>query len=208
MLTVGEVRARSPIVTAERIEGRINAHIEAIEQLRPSLPLIDRIAKSMIDSLTVQGTVYWLGNGGSAADSQHFAAELVGRFEYDRPGLASIALTANTSTLTAIGNDYGFDRIFARQVEALCKPKDCVMAISTSGKSPNVLQAVRSAKAIGATTIGLTGYDGGELRQLADQCLVVPVRNTAVVQELHVLVCHILCDLVEQYFFGEPTSKS
>lgn len=187
----------------QRIKQRLDAHLLAVEGLGHSFSLIEAMARLMIGSLEQSGRIYWLGNGGSAADSQHFAAELVGRFEKDRPGLPSIALTANTSILTAIGNDYGFDRIFARQIEALCTERDCLVAISTSGNSANVLEAVRCAKARGVTTIGLTGYEGGTLRQLADCCLVVPAQNTAIIQEAHALVCHILCDLVEEWFFGQ-----
>lgn len=191
-----------------RIANRLDEHLATIERLRASLPLIEAIARVMIDSLERNGRVYWAGNGGSAADSQHFAAELVGRFERNRPGLPSLSLAANTATLTAVGNDYGFDRIFARQVEALCTERDCLVAISTSGNSNNILEALRSAKSVGATTVGLTGYDGGQVRALADHCLVVPAHNTAIIQEAHGLVCHILCDLIEDWFFGEAGRKT
>jgi len=153
----------------------------------------------MIACMRDGGCIFWLGNGGSAADSQHLAAELVERFEMERPGIRSVALTTDTSALTAIGNDEGFERIFARQIEALGRPGDLVMAISTSGNSPNVLAAVTIARALGLTTVGLTGRDGGRLKALADICLIVPSENTARIQEAHILVGHILCDLAEQH---------
>lgn len=174
--------------------------MRTIERLRGQGVTIARIATTMIDSLSRGGCVFWLGNGGSAADSQHLAAELVGRFERERPGLASIALTTDSSALTAIGNDLGFDRLFARQVEALCRPPDLVIGISTSGNSPNVLRAIETARNIGIETVGLSGRDGGQLRELADTCLVVPSANTARIQEAHILIGHILCDMVESHF--------
>lgn len=186
----------------ERIRARLEAHQAAIEGLRDQLILIERMARVMIDTLERGGRIYWLGNGGSAADSQHFAAELMGRFERDRAGLPSVALVTNVAVLTAISNDYGFERVFARQVETLCTDRDCLMALSTSGNSTNVTAAIQSAKSIGTAILGLTGYDGGQLTQLADHCLVVSARNTAIVQEAHSLICHILCDLVEDWFFG------
>ncbi len=192
----------------ERIIQRLEAHQAAIEGLRPHLALIERMARVMIDAIERGGRIFWLGNGGSAADSQHFAAELVGRFERDRPGLPAIALVTNVATLTAVSNDYGFERVFARQVEALCTERDCLIALSTSGDSPNVLAAIESARSIGTATLGLTGYGGGELRRLADHCLVVPARNTAVIQEAHSLICHILCDLVEDWFFVGGTNRT
>lgn len=186
----------------DRIAHRVNEHVAAIERLRSQLPLVETIALVMIGCLKRNGRIYWAGNGGSAADSQHFAAELVGRFEKNRRGLPSISLAANTPTLTAVGNDYGFDRVFARQVEALCTAHDCLVAISTSGNSTNIVEAIRSARAVGTTTIGLTGYEGGQIRALADHCLIVPAHNTAIIQEAHALICHILCDLIEENFFG------
>lgn len=189
-----------------RIKERLAAHQSAIEGLRPHLVLIERMARVMIDTLERDGRIYWLGNGGSAADSQHFAAELVGRFERDRAGLPSIALVTNVATLTAVANDYGFERVFARQVEALCTARDCLVALSTSGNSANVLAAIESAKSIGTATLGLTGYEGGAVKRLADHCLVVPADNTAIIQEAHSLVCHILCDLIEDWFFGDETT--
>jgi len=176
----------------------IDDHREAIERLRGQLvPVIEACAVQMIESLRAGGTVFWCGNGGSAADAQHMAAELVGRFERDRPAYASIALTTDTSILTSVGNDFGFDHIFSRQIEGLGKKGDVLVALSTSGNSPNVIQAVELAKQKGIISIGLLGHDGGKLRGLCELAVVVPVANTARIQEIHVLIGHILCDQVE-----------
>ncbi len=141
------------------------------------------------------------GNGGSAADSQHFAAELVGRFKLERKGLSAIALTTDTSILTAIGNDYGFDKIFERQVEALGKEGDVLVGISTSGNSENVIKAVKKAKEIGIYTIGLLGKSGGKLKDLVDLSLIVPSGNTPRIQECHLTIYHIICEEVEKRLF-------
>lgn len=182
------------------IDRHLDDHLRTIARLRDHKADIEAIAGLMIDCLASGGRIFWLGNGGSAADSQHLASELVGRFERDRPGLASLALTTDSSALTAIGNDYGFDQIFARQVEALCRPGDLVIGISTSGNSPNVLRALEKARALGAKTAGFGGRGGGSLKGLVDACLIAPSDNTARIQEAHLLVGHILCDLVEAHF--------
>lgn len=182
------------------IDRHLDDHLRTIERLREQSAAIEGIAGLMIDCLAVGGRVFWLGNGGSAADSQHLASELVGRFERDRPGLASLALTTDSSALTAIGNDYGFDQIFARQVEALCRPGDLVIGISTSGNSPNVLKAMEKARALGARTAGFGGRGGGHLKDVVDACLIVASDNTARIQEAYLLAGHILCDLVETHF--------
>ena len=140
------------------------------------------------------------GNGGSAADAQHFAAELSGRYLKDRRALAAIALTTDTSALTAIGNDYGYEQVFARQVEALGRPGDVLVGISTSGNSPNVLRAVASAKTVGMRTIGILGRDGGSLKEAVDDALVVPSRVTARIQELHEMVFHFWCEILDEHF--------
>ncbi len=142
--------------------------------------------------------VYWLGNGGSAADAQHLAAELVGRFRADRPAWRSAALTTKPSLLTAVANDYGFETVFARQVEGLCGDGDVVIGISTSGTSPNVVEAMRTASRLGAHTVGLTGRNGGELAGAVDRCLRVPSEDTARIQEAHILLGHLLCECVER----------
>jgi D-sedoheptulose 7-phosphate isomerase len=150
------------------------------------------------------GKLIAFGNGGSAADAQHLAAELVGRYRADRRALAAIALTTDSSALTAIGNDLGFENIFCRQLEAIGKPEDVVFAISTSGNSPNVLKAVILANKLGMITIGLTGRTGGELRNIVNLCLNVPSDSTPRVQEAHCLIIHILCGVVENAICGGP----
>jgi phosphoheptose isomerase len=158
---------------------------------------IGRAAQAIAVALSKGNKVMLFGNGGSAADAQHIAAEFVCRFQQDRRPLPALALTTDTSVLTAIGNDYGFEQVFARQVQALGKPGDVVIAISTSGRSINVLAGVRAAKEIGLTTIGLTGGDGGELARLVDIPIVVPSKDTARIQECHITIGHLLCEAVE-----------
>jgi D-sedoheptulose 7-phosphate isomerase len=147
-------------------------------------------------------TVFLFGNGGSAADAQHIAAELEARFLKERRALRCHALTTNTSTLTAVGNDYGYEYTFSRQVEAYCRKGDAVVAISTSGNSPNVLEGVKRAKKLGATAIGFTNEKGGKLKGLVDLCLQVPSTDTQRVQECHLAVGHIVCDIIESTLFG------
>ena len=169
--------------------------IRRLERLRPELlTFAERVSRCLADG----GRVYWIGNGGSAADSQHLAAELVGRFERNRPGLASIALTTDSSILTSVSNDYGFEQVFARQVEALCRPGDVLVGLSTSGNSPNILAAMARAADLGCYRVGLTGADGGRLRECCELCLRVPATSTARIQEAHIVLGHILCDLVER----------
>jgi D-sedoheptulose 7-phosphate isomerase len=180
-----------------RLRETLAAHLEVIRSLESLLPEVERLAGQATECLRAGGRILWMGNGGSAADCQHLAAELVGRFERDRRGLASIALTTDTSILTSVGNDYGFERIFARQVEALCRPEDLLIGLSTSGNSRNVLAALEVAARLGTFRAGLTGGTGGKLRAATDLCLVVPSANTARIQEAHILIGHMLCDLVE-----------
>lgn len=172
-------------------------HAEVLQETETLIPDIARLAERMSACLEKGGKVCWMGNGGSAADSQHLAAELVGRFTRERQGLASIALTTDTSILTAVGNDYGYDTVFERQVEALCAPSDVVVGISTSGNSANVLKALRKARDIGACTVAFTGEGGGKMAALVDHCLAVPSQTTARIQEAHLLIGHVLCDWVE-----------
>ncbi len=155
-------------------------------------------AAAVIVALKGGGKLLVFGNGGSAADAQHVAAELVGRFERERPGMAAIALTADASVLTSIGNDYAFDRIFARQIEALGRPGDVALGISTSGGSPNVVAALAAARDLGLQTIALTGRDGGAVGRAAAIHVNVPSNNTARVQEVHRTLLHVMCDLVER----------
>ena len=137
------------------------------------------------------------GNGGSAADSQHLAAEFVGRFQKERAGLPAIALTVDTSILTAVGNDYGYDKVFVRQVQALARPGDVLVGISTSGNSANVVEAVELAKSMGVYCVGMTAVGGGKMKELCDECIAVPAQVTARAQEMHILIGHILCELVD-----------
>jgi D-sedoheptulose 7-phosphate isomerase len=148
-------------------------------------------------SLRTGGKLLFLGNGGSAADAQHLATELTVRYKCDRAPIAAIALTTDTSTLTAAGNDFGFDEIFARQVAALGRRDDVLIAISTSGRSPNVLAALRQARAIGMTTVGFSGRSGGDMMSLLDHALLVPAETTARIQEMHILLGHLLCGAIE-----------
>ena len=150
-----------------------------------------------VESLRAGGKVMFAGNGGSAADAQHWAGELVSRFYYDRPGLAAIALTTDSSILTAIGNDYGYDYTFARQVEALGRTGDVLVAISTSGNSPNIIRAAEAARARGVAVVGFTGEGGGKLAPLCDICFRVPSTETPRIQEGHEFIGHLLCALVE-----------
>ena len=156
------------------------------------------ITEAVIDSLKKGGKLIICGNGGSASDSQHIAAELVGRFVKERKGLPAIALTTNSSILTALANDYSFEIVFSRQVEALGQKNDIVMGISTSGKAKNVAAALKQAKKMGLVTVALTGGDGGELTKIADIFLTVPSTVTARIQEAHITIGHIICEQVEQ----------
>lgn len=162
---------------------------------------IAAIVEVSVAALGRGGKLLFCGNGGSAADAQHWAGELVSRFMYDRPGLAAIALTTDTSVLTAIGNDYGYDYGFARQVEAIGAPGDVLFAISTSGRSGNVLAALRAARAKGMLTIGFTGEAGGDMPALCDHCLRAPTGITPQVQEAHEVAGHIICCMIEQRMF-------
>jgi D-sedoheptulose 7-phosphate isomerase len=165
---------------------------------------IETVARLCVSSLRAGNKVLIAGNGGSAADAQHLAAEFVSRFYFDRPGLAAIALTTDTSALTAIGNDYGFERLFSRQVEALGRSGDVFIGISTSGNSPNVINALTECRAKGIVTIGLTGQAGGKMAALCDHCLRMPSGETPKIQEGHIVVGHIICGLVEREMFTPP----
>ncbi len=165
-------------------------------------PKIVDAAQLVAQCLKDGGKVLLFGNGGSAADAQHLAAEFVGRFVLERNALPAIALTTDSSILTAIGNDYGFDQVFVRQVLALSRPKDVAIGISTSGNSPNVIKAVQAAAERGLRTIGLAGRDGGALAKAVELAITVPSTNTARIQECHIAVGHVLCELVEDELFG------
>jgi D-sedoheptulose 7-phosphate isomerase len=158
---------------------------------------VEHVVKFICEALRSGGRVLLCGNGGSAADAQHIAAELVGRFKLERSAFAAVALTTDTSILTALGNDYGYSTVFSRQVEALCNEGDVLIGISTSGNSPNVLEAVRVARERGAKTVGLTGENGGKLKDLVDACIRIPSSDTPRIQEGHITIGHIICELVE-----------
>ena len=188
----------------------IYAEIEKLQhvlmQLRQNhllLQTMEQLAVKCTEALERGSKILLAGNGGSAADSQHLSAELVGRLRYHRPGLAAIALTTDTSALTAIGNDYGFDHIFSRQVEAVGMPGDVLIGISTSGKSSNIIQAFVAARHKGITTVGLTGENSPLLLAHCDYVINVPSRETSKIQECHILLGHILCTLIENILFGE-----
>ncbi len=187
------------------MEDRINSIFqESIrvkeETLKNNLKSVSDAVNTIVDSLKKGGKVLIFGNGGSAADSQHIAAEFIGRFQKERRSLAAIALTTDSSALTALGNDYGFDIIFARQIEGLGKPGDVALGISTSGNSPNVIAGINQAKKMGLKTITLTGCGGGKLAPLSDIGLIVPSKVTARIQESHICLYHAICELVEAKF--------
>lgn len=179
------------------ISNALEEHASVLESIRGMSTDIETIAKQLNRALLNGGTLFLCGNGGSASDSQHIAAELVGRFQRERRALPAIALTTDTSILTSVGNDYDFDAIFSRQVEALVKPGDVLIGLSTSGNSRNVLRAIDSAKQQQALTIGLSGNQGGQLLEHCDHCLVIPSTSTARIQEMHILIGHILCDSID-----------
>ncbi len=189
--TEAEYLLKKTIQDSIRVKESVLAHLT---------PTIISVAQAISDSIAAGGKLILFGNGGSAGDAQHIAAELLGRFELERQALPAIALTTNTSTLTAIGNDYGYDTIFSRQVEGLANTGDVVIGISTSGNSPNVVEAIRVANKKGAVTVGLTGEKGGLLSDESTHCLKVPSSSTARIQESHIMIGHLLCLLVEKEF--------
>ena len=181
-------------------------HRELIEVMERELaPLIAEMAGLLAESLKNGAKLLVMGNGGSAADAQHFVAEIVGRFKLERAALPAVALNTDTSILTAIGNDYGFDYVFRRQVEALAAPGDVLVGISTSGNSANVLSALEMGRERGCRTIGLLGKDGGSIKQACDLALIIPSSDTPRIQEGHITVIHIVCDLVEKALFGKKS---
>jgi D-sedoheptulose 7-phosphate isomerase len=190
--------AMSKSPDSESIFGKaIAEHLEVVRQLEAQQPVLEGIALAMVATLAGGGKILWCGNGGSAGDSQHLAAELVGRFRRERRGLASVALTTDTSILTSIANDYGYESVFSRQIEALGVSGDLVVGISTSGNSANVVAALMAARSLGLVTVAFTGEGGGKMAQLADYLFAVPSRDTARIQEGHILAGHMLCDWIE-----------
>ena len=181
------------------IERVITEHLSVIENMKSKcMPEIKIMANLCQNALRNGQTIFFCGNGGSAADSQHLAAEIVGRFLKERRGMPAVALTTDTSILTAVSNDYGYEQIFARQVEALVRPGDVLVGLTTSGNSPNVVTAIEKAKEMGAVTIGMTGGTGGKLSEVCDACLIVPSNVTARIQEAHILVGHIMCEIIDE----------
>lgn len=194
--------------SAKIIENALKAHRILFDSLlADETPAIERCGELICAALLGGHKVLLCGNGGSAADAQHIAAEFVGRYERERRGLPSIALTTDTSALTAIGNDYGYERIFARQVEALAATGDVLIGISTSGNSPNVLAAMMTARQIGCVTIGLTGAKGKKLASLCDAAVLVPATRTARIQEAHGFIGHVWCEMVDAKFPAEMNSE-
>ncbi len=182
---------------AQDMNEQISEHVRAVEAARGQVGLLERIADRIIACFDDGGRLYLFGNGGSAADAQHIAAELVGRFKKDRRALPAVALTTDTSALTAIGNDLSFESVFVRQVEALVTKRDVVWALSVSGRSPNVLRAVEAARGIGACVIGFTGKTGVALAERCEFCFRVEHASSDRVQEVHQLAYHLVCDRIE-----------
>ena len=188
-----------------RVQARIRESVAVNETLLQDgelIRLVAEVGRDLAAALRGGHRAFLFGNGGSAADAQHLAAEFMGRFKLERAGLPVVALTVNTSTLTAIGNDYSFEAIFARQIEALGSAGDVALAISTSGNSRNVLLAIAAAKRKGMVAVGLTGERGGQLKSLVGRCICVPSEDTPRVQEAHILIGHILSEIVETELFG------
>lgn len=167
------------------------------------LSKIEEVSKLCVELYKGSNKTILAGNGGSAADAQHIAAELVGRYGFDRPSLPSLSLTTDTSNLTAIGNDYGYDNVFSRQLEGMGQKGDIFIGISTSGNSKNIINAFEVAKNKGIKTVALVGRDGGEMAKIADISLIVPSESTPRIQESHILIGHIICDIIEKETFGE-----
>ena len=195
----------------QRVRRSIEASIAVKQLLLGSAEVVSsmaRVSEILIEALKKGNKPLLFGNGGSAADAQHIAAEFVGRFAFDRPALPALALSVNTSCVTAIGNDYGFEVVFARQIEALGRAGDVAIGISTSGNSPNVLQGIATAKKMGLHTVALTGANGGKLKSAVDVCICAPSNETPRIQECHILIGHIISELVEQTIFHEKSSVS
>ena len=190
-------------MTADHVRERIRAAAENYERIAGDADAIAAAADAIVARYRAGGKLLVFGNGGSAADAQHIAAEFVGRFQRDRDPLPAIALSVNTSAVTAIANDYGFDAVFERQLRALAAAGDVALALSTSGGSPNELRALQAARELRLVTVGLTGGSGGSMPELCDHCIVVPSDQTPRIQEGHLLVFHLLCELAETALFPD-----
>lgn len=185
----------------DRIQNIFKESIQVKEQaLKNNLEAIVKCVEEITRTLQNKGTIFLFGNGGSAADCQHIAAEFIGRFKRERRSLPAIALTTDTSALTALGNDYGFDVVFSRQLEGLGQKGDIAIGITTSGNSTNVVEGLKKARAMGIKTIALTGGDGGKVAPLADVAIIIPSKSTARIQESHICIAHCICELVEEKF--------
>jgi D-sedoheptulose 7-phosphate isomerase len=188
----------TPVSHHRAIEVILEEHLRVATALRPLAADVDRVVATIVRSMAAGGKLLTCGNGGSAADAQHIAAELTGRFFRDRRPLPALPLHGNASSLTAIGNDYGYDHVFAREVAAHGRAGDVLLALSTSGNSENVLRAIEAAREAGMAVIGLTGETGGKMRDLCDICLCVPSTSTPRIQECHILLGHTICELLER----------
>ena len=182
------------------IDNILEEHGKAVEFVKKEAAVLEKIAAVIVEAIDKGNKILFAGNGGSAADSQHFAAEMSGRFKKERRGLPGISLTTDTSALTAIANDYGYENVFSRQVEALAKPGDVFICFSTSGNSPNILKAAEKALEIGCKTIGFLGKDGGTIKNKCNISFIVPAPVTARIQETHLLAYHIVCELIDNSF--------
>jgi D-sedoheptulose 7-phosphate isomerase len=197
-------------VSRDLIATHLEVSLAALQRATQDTALLDvadKSAAAIIDALRSGHKLLIVGNGGSAADAQHIAAEIVGRYKQDRSGYAALALTTDSSALTSIANDYGFEQLFARQIEGLGNRGDVVVALSTSGKSPNIIAALHTARARGLVTIGFTGSKGENLRALCDHLLVAPSDDTPVIQQIHLAVAHGICEEVEQALMRELSKK-
>jgi D-sedoheptulose 7-phosphate isomerase len=195
----------------QRVSASIRASIAVKELLLRNAEVVSLIAKVselLVDTVDKGNKILLFGNGGSAADAQHIAAEFVGRFAFDRPALPALALSVNTSCVTAIGNDFGFDLVFSRQIEALARPGDLAIGISTSGNSANVLHGLSTAREKGLRTVAFTGCAGGKLKNAAEYCICAPSNETPRIQECHILIGHIISELVEETIFHEQSRVS
>lgn len=190
-------------ILRKNIQSSIEVHSRLLEAC---LPALNAAAEALIAAYRSGHKAIFFGNGGSAADAQHLAAEFVGRYLLERPPLPALALHANTSSVTAIANDYGYEQVFARQLQALAAPGDVAVAISTSGNSRSVLEAITVARKMGVTTVGLTGAKGGRMREMVDVLIAAPSNDTPRIQECHILVGHALCDAVDQALAAAPAA--
>jgi D-sedoheptulose 7-phosphate isomerase len=202
---IDEVGLRLSNHVAREIEDSIRVKAKLVDE---AAELIPQMAVVVVTQLRAGGKLIIFGNGGSAADAQHIAAEFVGRYLVEREALPAIALTTDTSALTAIGNDYGFEQVFSRQIQALAKREDVALGISTSGNSQNVVRALTVARELGLATLGFTGQNGGKMRNLVDLCLCVPSSETPRIQEAHILVGHILVGIAEKILLSEGKTQS